>query len=279
MLHCICGVYKFVFIVIEYCLDECYDFVCDTSMSISIIHKMMWAWSDPRCWISYCMTCCFMFPNKWCDDKRSCINMLTLEWNNMTHSTRQSFQFDICNLTYVICIWGATESNKAAEGGHRAASQGQEGKRVWEVWPWPEGTGAEGCWMPISGGRGWWSTIEVPQGNRASETGSKHHPHARARWHSRPQSSICKYPSSLSSKPFLAKIHMLVRFCRVTFSVCDTFVMRHLCNTFAMRFTCLWNSVESPSLFAIPLRCDAFAIPLRWELHRKDRYMAFWHFG
>ncbi len=121
--------------------------------------------------------------------------------------------------------------------------------------------------MSISGGRGWWSTIEVLQGSRASETGSKHHPQARARWHSRPQSSICKYPNSLSSKPFPAKIHMLVRFCQVTFSVCDTF---------AMRFTCLWDSVESPSLFAIPLRCDAFVIPLRCELHRKDRYMAFW---
>jgi hypothetical protein len=50
--------------------------------------------------------------------------------------------------------------------------------------------------MPIRGGRGQWSTIEVPQGSRASETGSTHHPQARARWHSRPQSSICKYPPS-----------------------------------------------------------------------------------
>jgi hypothetical protein len=29
-----------------------------------------------------------------------------------------------------------------------------------------------------------------------TETGSTHHPQARARWHSRPQSSICKYPPS-----------------------------------------------------------------------------------
>ncbi len=93
-------------------------------------------------------------------------------------------------------VWGVAESNKAAEGDHKAASQGQEGTRVWEVWLWPEGTGAEACRMPICGGRGRWSTIEVPQGSRASETGSTQHPQARARWHSRPQSSICKYPPS-----------------------------------------------------------------------------------
>jgi hypothetical protein len=50
--------------------------------------------------------------------------------------------------------------------------------------------------MPISGGWGWWSTIDIPQGSRASETSSTHHPQARARWRSRPQSSICKYPPS-----------------------------------------------------------------------------------
>jgi hypothetical protein len=93
--------------------------------------------------------------------------------------------------------------------------------------------------MLISGGRGWWSTIEVPQGNRASESGSKHHPQARARWHSRPQSNICKYSPS---PPFLS--------CKDS------------------------NKVEFLSsqirLFAIPLRC---------ELHRKDRsngVLAFW---
>ncbi len=42
--------------------------------------------------------------------------------------------------------------------------------------------------------------LEVPQGSTASETGSKHYPQARARWHSRPQSIICKYPPS---PPFL----------------------------------------------------------------------------
>jgi hypothetical protein len=26
------------------------------------------------------------------------------------------------------------------------------------------------------------------------------------------------------------------------------------------RFTCLWNSVKSPFLFAIPLRCDTFVM-------------------
>ncbi len=42
-------------------------------------------------------TCCFMFPNKWCDDKRSCINLSTLEWNSTTHFTKQSFQSnDVC---------------------------------------------------------------------------------------------------------------------------------------------------------------------------------------
>jgi hypothetical protein len=79
--------------------------------------------------------------------------------------------------------------------------------------------------MPISGGRGWWSTIEVPQGNRASETGSTHHPQARARWHSRPQSSICKYPPS---PPFFSckdSNKVEVPLSQIV-SVCDTFVMR-----------------------------------------------------
>ncbi len=152
------------------------------------------------------------------------------------------------HLECLLPIWGAAESGKAVEGDHRAASQGQEGKRVWEVWPWLEGTGVEACWMPISGGRGWWSTIKVPQGSRVNETGSKHHPQARARWHSRPQSSICKYPPS---PPFLS--------CKDS----------HACEFLLSQI----------GLFAIPLRCDTFAIPLRCELHRKDRYMAFWRFG
>jgi hypothetical protein len=100
-------------------------------------------------------------------------------------------------LECLLPVWGAAESSKAVEGDHRVASQGQGGTRVWEVWPWPEGIGAQACWMPISGGRGQWSTIEVPQRSRVSETSSTHHPQARARWHSRPQSSICKYPPSL----------------------------------------------------------------------------------
>jgi hypothetical protein len=93
--------------------------------------------------------------------------------------------------------------------------------------------------MPISGGRGWWSTIEVPQGSRVSETGSKHHPQARARWHSRPQSNICKY---LPSLPFLS--------CKDLNKV--EFLLSQI------------------GLFAIPLWC---------ELYRKDRsngVLAFW---
>jgi hypothetical protein len=43
------------------------------------------------------MTCCFMFPNKWCDDGRSCINLFTLKWKNTTHSIGKSIQSnDIC---------------------------------------------------------------------------------------------------------------------------------------------------------------------------------------
>ncbi len=143
------------------------------------------------------------------------------------------------HLECLLPVWGVAVRSKAVEGDHRAASQGQEGKKVWEVWPWPEGTGAEACWMPISGGRGWWSTIEVPQGSRASENGSKHHPQARARWHSRPQSSISKYPKP--SPPF--------------FSCKDS----HACEFLS----------SQTGLFAIPLRC---------ELHHKNRYMEFWPF-
>jgi hypothetical protein len=89
-----------------------------------------------------------------------------------------------------------------------------------------------------------------------SETGSKHHPQARARWHSRPQSSICKYRPS---PPFLSckDSHACEFSVKSNRTVYDTFAMiplRYLCDTFAM----------------IPLRC---------ELHRKDRYMAFWRFG
>ncbi len=52
-----------------------------------------------------------------------------------------------------------------------------------------------------------------------------YHPHARARWHSRPQSSICKYPPS---PPFLSckdsnKVEFLLS--QIVF-VCDTFAMR-----------------------------------------------------
>jgi hypothetical protein len=79
--------------------------------------------------------------------------------------------------------------------------------------------------MSINGGWGWWSTIEVPQGSRVNETGSTHHPQARARWHSRPQSSICKYPPS---PPFLSckdsnKVEFLSS--QIVF-VYDTFAMR-----------------------------------------------------
>ncbi len=93
--------------------------------------------------------------------------------------------------------------------------------------------------MPISGRRGWWSTIEVPQGNKASETGSKHHPQARARWHSWHQSNICKYPPS---PPFL--------------SYKDS------------------NKVEFLSS-----QIGLFAIPLQCKLHCKDNsngVLAFW---
>ncbi len=61
---------------------------------------------------------------------------------------------------------------------------------------------------------------------------SKHHPQARARWHSRPQSSICKYPKP--SPPFLS--------CKDS----------HACEFLS----------SQTGLFAIPLQCDTFAIPL-----------------
>ncbi len=95
--------------------------------------------------------------------------------------------------------------------------------------------------MSINGGRGWWSTIEVPQGSRASETCSKHHPHARPSWHSWPQSSICKYPPF---PPFLS--------CKDLNKVTVEFLSRQI-----------WQ-------FVIPLRCI---------LHRKDLsngVLAFW---
>jgi hypothetical protein len=73
-----------------------------------------------------------------------------------------------------------------------------------------------------------------------SENGSKHHPQARARWHSRPQSNICKYPKP--SPPFLS------------------YKDSHACEFLS----------SQTGFFAIPLRC---------ELHRKDMYMEFWPFG
>jgi hypothetical protein len=79
--------------------------------------------------------------------------------------------------------------------------------------------------MLISGGRHWWSTIEVLQGSTTSETSSTHHPQARAGWHSQPQSNICKYPPS---PPFLScKDSNKVEFLSSQIvSVCDTFAMR-----------------------------------------------------
>ncbi len=87
--------------------------------------------------------------------------------------------------------------------------------------------------MPINGGQGWLSTIEVPQGSRTSETGSKHHPQARPRWHSQPQSSICKYPPS---PPFLSS--------KDSNKVIVEFLSKQI---------------------------GQFGIPLRCVLHRKDR--------
>ncbi len=74
-----------------------------------------------------------------------------------------------------------------------------------------------------------------------SETGSKHHPQARPRWHSRPQSSICKYPPS---PPFLS--------CKDSNKVTVEFLLSQI---------------------------GQFAIPLRCVLHCKDRSNGVLAFG